>query len=256
MTKNELSVALDIKNLHFYYYQDHAVKNLSMKCYQKRITSIIGPSGCGKTSLLRCINRMHDLYPKHRYEGEIIFKGQNILDKSIDVAQLRSQIGMIFKKPTPFPMSIQENLAYALDLKGITNVTEVNDRIESLLKKTFLWEELSDNLKMNAGDLKEGQQQRLVIARALVVDPEILLFDDPTYSLDPRSTSQIEELIFEFKNKLTIVFVAHNIQQAARISDFTAFMYMGELVELNETNQIFTNPKNSLTEEYVTGRFG
>jgi phosphate transport system ATP-binding protein len=223
---------------------------------RNRILAIIGPSGCGKTTLLRCFNRIHELHPKNRYEGAILFHGKNILDRSFDVVQLRSKIGMVFQKPTPFPMSIQSNIAYALSIKGISNKTEVNDRIEKVLKKVGLWSEIAHRLKMEAFELSDGQQQRLVIARALAVEPEVILFDEPTNALDPLSTSKIEELLFELKNELTILIVTHNMQQAARMSDDTAFLYMGELVEFDETNSIFTNPVNKLTEDYVTGRFG
>ncbi len=255
--KNQVGeVDLEVKNLSFYYHKFRALKNLTMNIKRNRILSIIGPSGCGKTTLLRCFNRIHELHPKNRYEGEVLLDGVNILDRSVDVVRLRSRIGMVFQKPTPFPMSIQGNIAYALSIKGISNKTEVNDRIEKALKKVGLWNEIAHRLKMDAFELSDGQQQRLVIARALAVEPEIMLFDEPTNALDPLSTSKIEELLFELKSELTILIVTHNMQQAARMSDDTAFLYMGELVECNETNSIFTNPINKLTEDYVTGRFG
>ena len=256
MKNQENEVDLEVKNLSFYYHKFRALKNLNMNIKRNRILSIIGPSGCGKTTLLRCFNRIHELHPKNRYEGEILFNGVNILDKSVDVVGLRSKIGMVFQRPTPFPMSIQNNIAYALSIKGISNKTEVHDRIEKALKKVGLWNEIAHRLKMDAFELSDGQQQRLVIARALAVEPEIMLFDEPTNALDPLSTSKIEELLFELKSELTILIVTHNMQQAARMSDDTAFLYMGELVECDETNTIFTNPVNKLTEDYVTGRFG
>ncbi len=248
-----------VKNLNFYYSaksKTPSIKNISIPIYEKRITALIGPSGCGKTTLLRCLNRMHDLYPGIKYEGEIILDGENILSKETDLIALRSKVGMVFQKPTPFPMSVFDNVAFGLRLMGIKNKTELKDRVEHALKKAFIWEELKDRLNENAFSLSGGQQQRLVIARAIAVNPEVLLFDEPTSALDPISTAKIEELMVELKESVTITIVTHNMQQAARIGDFTAFMYMGELIEFGKTEIIFTNPKEKLTEDYITGRFG
>jgi phosphate transport system ATP-binding protein len=220
------------------------------------VTALIGPSGCGKTTLLRCFNRMHDLYPKHRYEGEIHFQEKNILANDVDLIHLRSRIGMVFQKPTPFPMSIAENIAYGLRLKGIRNKSELVGRIEEALKHAALWTEVRDKLNESAYELSGGQQQRLVIARALAVAPEVLLFDEPTSALDPISTAKIEELVVTLKKDVTIIIVTHNMQQAARVSDYTAYMYLGELIEFGETDDLFIKPKNKETEDYITGRFG
>lgn len=247
---------MSVKNLNFYYQGDvHAVKNMSLPIKRNQITALIGPSGCGKTTFLRCFNRMHDLYPGHRHEGEILFEGSNLLTRK-DITELRSRIGMVFQKPTPFPMSIFDNIAYGLRLKGIKNRAELSDRVEQALKQAAIWEETHDRLKQSANGLSGGQQQRLVIARALAVEPDVLLFDEPTSALDPISTSKIEELMVSLKQQVSILIVTHNMQQAARISDHTAFMYMGELIEFGQTETIFTNPSKKLTEEYVTGRFG
>jgi phosphate ABC transporter, ATP-binding protein len=224
-----------------------------MSIYDRKVTALIGPSGCGKTTLLRCFNRMHDLYPNNRYEGDILLDGESIF--KMDVIDLRSKVGMVFQKPTPFPMSIFDNVAFGLRLKGIKG-TELKDRVEKALKDAALWDEVKDRLKDSAFSLSGGQQQRLCIARAIAVEPEVLLFDEPTSALDPISTAKIEELIVELKKKITIVIVTHNMQQAARISDYTGFMYLGELIEFNPTEKIFTKPDKKLTEDYVTGRFG
>lgn len=249
-------VILRVRNLNFYYGKKHAVQGVSMDVEKNRITALIGPSGCGKTTLLRCFNRMHDLYAGNCHEGEIIFKGKNILDKDTDVTSLRSEMGMVFQKPTPFPMTIFDNIAYGLRLKGIKNKTELTDRIEKAIKQAALWDEVSDRLNTSARGLSGGQQQRLVIARALAVEPDVILFDEPTSALDPISTGKIEELMTSIKNKVTIVIVTHNMQQAARISDYTAFMYLGRLVEYDKTDVMFTAPNEKLTEDYITGRFG
>ena len=247
---------MNVNNLNFYYQGDvHAVKNMSLPIVRNQVTALIGPSGCGKTTFLRCFNRMHDLYPGHRYEGEILFEGSNLLARK-DITELRSRIGMVFQKPTPFPMSIFDNIAYGLKLKGIKNRAELADRVEQALKQAAIWEETRDRLKQSATGLSGGQQQRLVIARVLAVEPEVLLFDEPTSALDPISTGKIEELMVRLKKQVTILIVTHNMQQAARISDHTAFMYMGELIEFGQTEAIFTTPGEKLTEEYVTGRFG
>jgi len=251
------TVEIEIRNLNFYYAGNiHALKNINLQIFKRKVTALIGPSGCGKTTLLRCLNRMHDLYPGNRYEGEIIFQGKNILSKETDLIELRSKIGMVFQKPTPFPMSIFDNVAYGLRLRGIKNKKELQERVEKALREAALWDEVKDKLKQSALGLSGGQQQRLCIARAIAVEPEVLLFDEPTSALDPISTGKIEDLIVELKSKITIVIVTHNMQQAARISDFTAFMYLGELIEVGPTEKIFTNPEKKLTEEYITGRFG
>lgn len=254
MTKSD--IILDVKNLNFYYGTKLAVKNVSMTIERNKIAALIGPSGCGKTTLLRCFNRMHDLYANNRYEGEILFNGENILSRETDITSLRARMGMVFQKPTPFPMTISDNIAYGLKLKGISNKTELADRIEKAIKQAALWDEVSDRLNSSAGGLSGGQQQRLVIARALAVEPDVILFDEPTSALDPISTSKIEELMSEIKSSVTILIVTHNMQQAARISDYTAFMYLGELIEYDKTDMIFTTPNKKLTEDYITGRFG
>jgi len=251
------NVKLQVKNLNFYYAGNkQALKNINMPVYEKKVTALIGPSGCGKTTLLRCFNRMHDLYPGNRYEGEIIFEGKNILEKDVDLMVLRSKIGMVFQKPTPFPMSIFDNVAYGLRLQGIKNKTELQDRVEKALKDAAIWDEVKDRLNVSAFSLSGGQQQRLCIARAIAVKPEVILFDEPTSALDPISTSKIEELIVELKKNHTIIIVTHNMQQAARVSDYTAFMYLGELIEFDLTDIIFTKPNKKLTEDYVSGKFG
>jgi len=252
-----LIIEIETKNLNFYYSGNiHILKDINLTIYKNKITALIGPSGCGKTTLLRCFNRMHDLYPGNRYEGEIIFQGKNILDKNIDLIELRTKIGMVFQKPTPFPMSIFDNIAYGLKLRGIKNKKELEERVEKALKEAVLWDEVKDKLHESALGLSGGQQQRLCIARAIAVEPEVLLFDEPTSALDPISTAKIEDLIVQLKNKITIVIVTHNMQQAARISDYTAFMYLGELIEFGPTEKIFTTPSKKLTEDYITGRFG
>lgn len=248
---------IEVKNLNFYYAGNiHILKNINMTVYKNKVTALIGPSGCGKTTLLRCFNRMHDLYAGNKYDGEIIFQGKNILSKDTDLNELRSKIGMVFQKPTPFPMNIFENIAYGLKLRGIKNRKELKEKVEKALKDAVLWDEVKDKLNTNAFGLSGGQQQRLCIARALAVEPEIILFDEPTSALDPISTAKIEELIISLKGRVTIIIVTHNMQQSARISDWTAFMMLGELIEYNKTEKIFTVPSNKLTEEYITGRFG
>ncbi len=253
---NEIN-EIEVKSLDFYYNGDvHALQRISLPIYKNKVTALIGPSGCGKTTLLRCFNRMHDLYPRHRYEGEIHFQGKNILADGVDLIDLRSRIGMVFQKPTPFPMSIAENIAYGLRLKGIKNKSELVGRIEEALKHAALWTEVRDKMNESAYELSGGQQQRLVIARALAVEPEVLLFDEPTSALDPISTSKIEELVVTLKKDVTIIIVTHNMQQAARVSDMTGFLYMGELIEFGTTEKIFTSPDNKQTDDYITGRFG
>jgi phosphate transport system ATP-binding protein len=250
-------IEIEVKDLNFYYNGVvHALNGISLPIHKNQVTALIGPSGCGKTTLLRCFNRMHDLYPKHRYEGEITFQGNNILGDGIDLINLRSRIGMVFQKPTPFPMSIAENIAYGLRLKGIKKKSELTGRIEDALKNAALWGEVRDKLNASAYDLSGGQQQRLVIARALAVEPEVLLFDEPTSALDPISTAKIEELVAVLKKNITIIIVTHNMQQAARVSDMTGFLYLGELIEFGATEKIFTNPDKKQTDDYITGRFG
>jgi phosphate transport system ATP-binding protein len=251
------AIDLEVKNLNFYYNGNSlALRDISLPVQKNRVTALIGPSGCGKTTLLRCFNRMHDLYPRHRYEGEILFERRNILSDREDLISLRSRIGMVFQKPTPFPMTIAENIAYGLRLKGVTNRTELAGKIEQALKHAVLWNEVRDKLNNSAYDLSGGQQQRLVIARALAVEPEVLLFDEPTSALDPISTGKIEELVSVLKQDVTIIIVTHNMQQAARVSDMTGFMYLGELVEFGTTEKIFTAPEKKQTDDYITGRFG
>ena len=248
---------IEVKDLNFYYSGDvHALKKINLPIQKNLVTSLIGPSGCGKTTLLRCFNRMHDLYPKNRYEGEILFQGNNILSPDTDLIKLRSRIGMVFQKPTPFPMSIFDNIAYGLKLQGIKKTGDLSEKVEKALKNAALWEEVKDKLNASAYDLSGGQQQRLVIARALAVNPEVLLFDEPTSALDPKSTAKIEELAETLKKEITIIIVTHNMQQAARISDWTGFLMLGELIEFDRTDKIFTAPSEKLTEDYVTGRFG
>jgi len=246
-----------VRNLDFHYRGPvHALKNITLTVARNRITAFIGPSGCGKTTLLRCFNRMHDLYPGNRYEGEIMMEGRDILARDVDLIDLRSRVGMVFQKPTPFPMNIFDNVAYGMKLKGVKGRVELSERVEEALVRAALWEEVKDKLSSSAGSLSGGQQQRLVIARALAVEPDILLFDEPTSALDPVSTGKIEELLVELKNRITVIIVTHNMQQAARISDATGFFMLGELVELDRTDNIFTNPAEKLTEDYITGRFG
>lgn len=251
------TLELEARNLNFFYSGEiHALKNINLSVYKNSVTSLIGPSGCGKTTLLRCFNRMHDLYPGNRYEGEILFQNNNILSGTTDLIELRSRIGMVFQKPTPFPMSIFDNVAYGLKLKGVNGRVNLSELVEKALRHAVLWDEVKDKLNSSSYDLSGGQQQRLVIARALAVDPEILLFDEPTSALDPISTAKIEELAERLKKDVTIIIVTHNMQQAARISDWTGFLMLGELVEFGRTDKIFTAPSEKLTEDYITGRFG
>ncbi len=252
-----MEVEIEVKDLNFYYAGGvHALKDINLKVYRNTVTALIGPSGCGKTTLLRCFNRMHDLYHGNRYTGQIIFKGRDILGKDVDLIDLRSRIGMVFQKPTPFPMSIFDNIAYGLRLRGIKKRTELSERVERALRQAALWDEVKDKLHASAYELSGGQQQRLVIARALAVEPEVLLFDEPTSALDPISTAKIEELAVALKKDVTVIIVTHNMQQAARISDWTGFLMLGELIEYDRTEKIFTNPSKKLTEDYITGRFG
>ena len=246
----------EVEKLSFFYSgKVQALKGVDLVVEKNKITALMGPSGCGKTTLLRCFNRIHDLYPGHYYEGQILFNGQDILDRNLDVIELRTRVGMVFQKPTPFPMSIFDNVGYGLRLQKVRK-PELNERVEQSLRQAALWDEVKDKLSASAFSLSGGQQQRLVIARALAVRPEVLLFDEPTSALDPISTAKIEELAISLKNEVTIVIVTHNLQQAARISDFTAFMMLGELIEYDKTVAMFTAPGQKLTEDYITGRFG
>jgi phosphate transport system ATP-binding protein len=248
----------EVKNLSFYYGDFHALKGISMPVHEKRVTALIGPSGCGKSTFLRSFNRMHDLYAGNRYEGEIRMYPDdiNVLAPNVDPIEVRMRISMVFQKPNPFPKSIYENVAYGLRVRGENRRVALNDKVEDALKNAALWEEVKDRLGEPAFNLSGGQQQRLCIARALATDPEMLLFDEPTSALDPIATASIEELIHDLKTKLTIVIVTHNMQQAARVSDFTAYMYLGELIEYGVTDEIFIKPKKKQTEDYITGRFG
>jgi phosphate transport system ATP-binding protein len=250
--------AIEVANLSFTYAntEQSSLRGINMPIAKHKITALIGPSGCGKTTLLRCFNRIHDLYAGNIYKGKIIFNNQNILEPKTDLIDLRTKIGMIFQKPTSFPMSIWDNIAYGLKLKGVRAKSELNDRIEKALKGAAIWNEVKDRLKSDANALSGGQQQRLCIARAIAVEPQALLFDEPTSALDPISTQAIEQLITELKNDVSIIIVTHNMQQAARVSDYTAFMYLGDLIELSPTKELFVTPKERLTEEYITGKFG
>ena len=248
----------EVVDLNFHYGSVQALKGINMPLYEKHVTALIGPSGCGKSTLLRCFNRMHDLYPGNRYEGWIKLHPDdtNLLDPKVDPIEVRMRISMVFQKPNPFPKSIYENVAYGLRVRGVSKRSVLDDKVEEALSGAALWGEVKDRLRDLAFNLSGGQQQRLCIARALATDPEILLFDEPTSALDPIATASIEELIGDLKNKITILIVTHNMQQAARVSDFTAYMYIGELVEFDATDTIFIKPKNKQTEDYITGRFG
>jgi phosphate transport system ATP-binding protein len=246
------------RNLDFYYGNFKALKSISMPVYENRVTALIGPSGCGKSTYLRCFNRMHDLYPGHRYVGNIQLLPDNIdiLDRAVDPIEVRMRVSMVFQKPNPFPKSIFENVAYGLRVRGEKSQSYLEDKVEDALKGAALWNEVNGRLDEVAVNLSGGQQQRLCIARALATDPEIVLFDEPTSALDPIATGAIEELIGEIKNKVTILIVTHNMQQAARVSDYTAYMYLGDLIEYGATNDIFMKPRRQETEDYITGRFG
>jgi phosphate transport system ATP-binding protein len=248
----------ECRDFNFHYGSFHALKGINMPVFDKQVTSLIGPSGCGKSTLLRSFNRMHDLYPGNKYQGEIVMQpdNTNLLAKEVDPIEVRMRISMVFQKPNPFPKSVFENVAYSLRVRGMTNKSEIEDRVQHSLKGAALWDEVKDRLNDLGANLSGGQQQRLCIARALASDPEILLFDEPTSALDPIATASIEELVIELKDKVTILIVTHNMQQAARISDFTAYMYLGELIEFGVTDQVFIKPMNKQTEDYITGRFG
>jgi phosphate transport system ATP-binding protein len=251
-----LKNALEIKDLQFFYGSFQGLKNINLNIAEKHVTAFIGPSGCGKSTLLRTLNRMYDLYPGQRAEGQINFYGQNILDSKQDLNLLRSRIGMIFQKPTPFPMSIYDNIAFGVKLYESLSRAEMDERVEWSLTKAALWGEVKDKLNQSGLSLSGGQQQRLCIARGVAVKPSILLLDEPTSALDPISTAKVEELVHELKKDYTIAIVTHNMQQAARVSDFTAYMYLGEMMEFGKTDELFLKPKRKETEDYITGRFG
>ncbi len=250
-------IKAEIRDLSFYYGTARALKNINLQFHERQVTAIIGPSGCGKSTLLRCFNRMHDLYPGNRYEGQILLQpdGVNIVSPEVDPIEMRMRISMVFQKPNPFPKSIFENVAFGLRLRGESKTT-INEKIERALRSAALWDEVKDRLHQPAYKLSGGQQQRLCIARSLATDPEILLLDEPTSALDPVATSKIEELVAELRDHVSIIVVTHNMQQAARISDYTVFLYIGELVEVDRTEHIFKNPANKLTQSYITGSFG
>ena len=245
-----------VRGLNFYYGAARALKDVDLSLREKKVTALIGPSGCGKSTLLRVFNRMYDLYPNQRAEGEVLLDGENILDPSLDLNLLRSRIGMVFQKPTPFPMSIYDNIAFGVKLYERLAKSELDGRVESALRRSALWEEVKDKLAASGLSLSGGQQQRLCIARTVAIKPEVILFDEPCSALDPISTSKIEELIDELTEDYTIAIVTHSMQQAARVSEYTAFMYLGELVEFDETSKIFTSPREKRTQDYITGRFG
>jgi phosphate transport system ATP-binding protein len=252
----EADATLRVRNLDFYYGKFQGLKKVSIDIARNKVTAFIGPSGCGKSTLLRVFNRMYDLYPGQRAEGEILFNGRNILGKDQDLNLLRAKVGMVFQKPTPFPMTIYENIAFGVRLYERLGTRDMDDRVEWSLRKAALWDEVKDKLQQSGLSLSGGQQQRLCIARTVAVKPEVVLLDEPTSALDPISTAKVEELVNELKSDYTIAIVTHNMQQAARISDYTAYMYLGELVEFGDTNQIFIKPTKKATEDYITGRFG
>ncbi len=251
-----MSSKIQVKDLNFYYGHFQALKNINLEIHDKKVTAFIGPSGCGKSTLLRCFNRMYELYPKQDLSGEILINGTNILSANHDVIKLRSKVGMVFQKPTPFTMSIFDNVAFGVNLYERLSRYDMSDRVKWALQKAALWTEVKDKLKQSGLSLSGGQQQRLCIARAIAVKPEVLLLDEPTSALDPISTGYIEELLHELKQDYSVVIVTHNMQQAARSADYTAFMYLGSLIECNKSEKIFTNPEQKLTEQYVTGHFG
>jgi phosphate transport system ATP-binding protein len=264
MLSTELAVAepvapkakIEVRNLNFYYGGSKALKDISLALPERSVTAFIGPSGCGKSTLLRCFNRIYELYPRQRADGEVLLDGENILDRAQDLNLLRTRIGMVFQKPTPFPMSIYENIAFGIRLYERLSKSEMDGRVELALKRAALWSEVKDKLQASGLSLSGGQQQRLCIARTVAVKPEVILLDEPASALDPLSTAKIEELIDELKSDYTIVIVTHNMQQAARVSSRTAFMYLGELVEFDRTEKIFTAPSEKRTQDYITGRFG
>ena len=245
-----------VRSLNFYYGENHALKEVTLSLFEGQVTAFIGPSGCGKSTLLRVLNRMYDLYPGQRAEGEVLLDGENILSRDLDLNLLRSRVGMVFQKPTPFPMTIYDNIAFGIRLYEKLPKSELDGRVESSLKKSALWSEVKDKLSASGLSLSGGQQQRLCIARTVAISPEVILLDEPCSALDPISTAKIEELIDELSGEYTIAIVTHNMQQAARVSHYTAFMYLGEMVEFDETDKIFTSPRDKRTQDYVTGQFG
>ena len=249
-------VKVDIRGLSFYYGNSQALKSVTLPLRDRKVTAFIGPSGCGKSTLLRVLNRIYELYPNQRAEGEVILDGENILSPKLDVNWLRAKVGMVFQKPTPFPMTIFDNIAFGLQLYSDLSRSELQDRVETALRRAALWEEVKEKLHASGTSLSGGQQQRLCIARSVAISPDLILLDEPCSALDPISTAKIEELINELSEDYTIVIVTHNMQQASRVSDYTAFMFLGELVEFGETEKVFTTPTNSRTEDYITGRFG
>ncbi|MBP0030721.1 phosphate ABC transporter ATP-binding protein PstB [Roseofilum sp. Guam] len=253
---NQVSFKAEVENLNFYYGSVHALKGISLHIPEKKVTAIIGPSGCGKTTLLRCFNRMHDLYPGNRYEGVIKLDSVNILGRNIDPIEVRMRVGMVFQKPNPFPKSVYENVAYGLRVRGIRKRSTLDEKVEEALQGAALLDEVKDRLHDSAYNLSGGQQQRLCIARALVTNPEIILFDEPTSALDPIATDSVEALMSQLKTQVTILIVTHSMQQAARFSDYTAFMYLGEMMEFGKTEEIFSQPKNKQTADYISGRIG
>lgn len=257
-TPKRLALKAEVRGLSFHYGTVRALRDIDMALHENQVTALIGPSGCGKSTFLRCFNRMHDLYPGNHYAGEILFHpdGLDLLGKGVDPIEVRMRISMVFQKPNPFPKSIFENVAYGLRVRGERNKRVIGEKVEQALRNAALWDEVKDRLHQLAFNLSGGQQQRMCIARALATDPEILLFDEPTSALDPIATASIEELIHELKEKLTILIVTHNMQQAARVSDYTAYMYLGELMEFGVTDELFIKPKRKETEDYITGRFG
>ncbi len=254
--KPDLKVKMSVNNLQFFYGDNLALKNINMQLYANKVTALIGPSGCGKSTLLRAMNRMYDLYPRQRAEGEILLDGENILAPHQDLNLLRARVGMVFQKPTPFPMSIYENIAFGIRLYERLPKSELDGRVETALKGAAIWDEVKGKLNASGLSLSGGQQQRLCIARTVAIQPEVILFDEPCSALDPISTAKVEELIDELKDNYTIAIVTHNMQQAARVSEYTAFMYLGELVEFGGTSHIFTSPEQQQTQNYITGRFG
>jgi phosphate transport system ATP-binding protein len=254
--KPDLASKVSVRNLDFFYGEHRALKSISTALHTNKVTAFIGPSGCGKSTLLRVLNRMYDLYPKQRAEGEVLLDGENILDPRVDVNLLRSRVGMVFQKPTPFPMSIYENIAFGIRLYERLSKASLDERVEEALRGAALWDEVKDKLHASGLGLSGGQQQRLCIARSVAVQPEVILFDEPCSALDPISTAKVEELLDELSERYTIAIVTHNMQQAVRVSDYTAFMYLGELVEFGETDNLFTAPKEKRTQDYITGRFG
>lgn len=247
---------IEARNVNFYYGSQIALKNINIACEENKVTALIGPSGCGKSTFIRTLNRMNDVIPGIKIEGDILLEGENIYHPKVDVAVLRKRVGMVFQKPNPFPKSIFNNIAYGLRINGMRDKKKIEMIVEKSLKEAALWDEIKDRMDENAFSLSGGQQQRLCIARALAIKPEVILFDEPCSAIDPVATAKIEELIHQLKEHYTVVIVTHNMQQAARVSDFTAFMMLGEIVEYDKTDKIFTNPSNTLTEDYITGRFG